>query len=188
MREVTGAISSPARGIEAIASGYPGVQIARFQVPPYPPYLSLKVSKTQALSPEKVSLSPDLAIRCLCWISAFQVRPEGCSGTTLEELWCFFNCIWDVKNFTAQRDDLLARMEKKWLRGLLIWKSASGEICRVDPKWRGRYTRKSQSANAMRSRLRQYFFVGAPSFNGRTSDSDSLDRGSNPWGATIYTQ
>jgi hypothetical protein len=24
----------------------------------------------------------------------------------------------------------------------------------------------------------------APSFNGRTSDSDSLDRGSNPWGAT----
>ncbi len=25
----------------------------------------------------------------------------------------------------------------------------------------------------------------APSFNGRTSDSDSLDRGSNPWGATI---
>jgi hypothetical protein len=24
----------------------------------------------------------------------------------------------------------------------------------------------------------------ALSFNGRTSDSDSLDRGSNPWGAT----
>ena len=27
----------------------------------------------------------------------------------------------------------------------------------------------------------------ALSFNGRTSDSDSLDRGSNPWGATITT-
>ncbi len=26
----------------------------------------------------------------------------------------------------------------------------------------------------------------ALSFNGRTSDSDSLDRGSNPWGATTY--
>ena len=26
----------------------------------------------------------------------------------------------------------------------------------------------------------------ALSFNGRTSDSDSLDRGSNPWGATNH--
>jgi hypothetical protein len=31
------------------------------------------------------------------------------------------------------------------------------------------------------------FLAGAPSFNGRTSDSDSLDRGSNPWGATNST-
>jgi hypothetical protein len=28
----------------------------------------------------------------------------------------------------------------------------------------------------------------ALSFNGRTSDSDSLDRGSNPWGATKKTK
>ena len=28
------------------------------------------------------------------------------------------------------------------------------------------------------------FICIALSFNGRTSDSDSLDRGSNPWGAT----
>jgi hypothetical protein len=28
----------------------------------------------------------------------------------------------------------------------------------------------------------------ALSFNGRTSDSDSLDRGSNPWGATKNMQ
>jgi hypothetical protein len=28
----------------------------------------------------------------------------------------------------------------------------------------------------------------APSFNGRTSDSDSLDRGSNPWGQPFVLQ
>ena len=30
------------------------------------------------------------------------------------------------------------------------------------------------------------FICIALSFNGRTSDSDSLDRGSNPWGATKH--
>ena len=54
----------------------------------------------------------------------------------------------------------------------------------IDPRPPTQYTLKGSQRTYLFATQQRHHPCIAPSFNGRTSDSDSLNRGSNPWGAT----